>query len=364
MSSYGTDHTAPNPTVAVTLGPTYATYVNAVLDELRTTLEAKVTPSGMDMNANLSMLSGAVRYGLVDTGFVKFYAQPTLLTSAAYPGSLQIGPTGELYYNDTAGNQAVLTAAGFVAGSAGSITSLAAPATVTWDLANLRYVFKSDVGADDFAHIALADLLLQDGSSHQLRLESPSLAADYTLTLPNAVPAASGTLMQFAVSGSTATGSFSNTGLDSISLGANEHFTVSGTGKYKHGTEVTLFPACMGGSAGAHTNQGTIVTMANTTNDWYIPITLPAGASISQISFYVDANGTGSKSFKLISVDGSTGTPTTHETVSSTSNSFGEFILTVSPEIVMASGSAYYAAFDAGDTGDVIYHAQVSWNRP
>lgn len=239
MPSYGTAHVAPSPTVSVTLGPTYATLVNAVLAEFRTTLNAKVTPSGMDMNANLSMLSGAVRYGLTDLGFAKFYAQPTLLTAASTPGAVQMNSVGDLYFNNLSGNQIQVTSGTTLAGTAGSITGAgygSGGVVVNWDAGTSAYQLKSGSGADAYAHAAVNDLLLNDGSGNFLRVAAPAMAADYTITLPAAVPAATGTLLQFTVGG---VASFANTGLTDVALAANSHVTISGTGRYKHG-DITL----------------------------------------------------------------------------------------------------------------------------
>jgi hypothetical protein len=265
---YGSALGVTAPTVSVTAGPTYATQVNAFLAALQTVVEAKVTPSGMDMNADLSMLSSGTYSRLKDALGVSFN-NGSLLSATTYPTTLYFSG-GELYANDASSNQVKITNGGAVNVSAsGGITGSgygSSSVEVNWDSGNVAYRMRSGSGANSFADVVCDDVLLNDGSGNYLTIAAPAMAADYTATLPNAVPASNNTLLTMATTGAiTNTGtptltSITTTGAGSIgtTLGvtglitatagltaaANQHVTVSGTGRFKHGAMELVIPGC------------------------------------------------------------------------------------------------------------------------
>ena len=366
---YGQPHTAPSPGVSVTLGPAYATLVNAVLAEFRTTLNAKVTPSGMDINADLSMLSGITYSGITNAHRLSMYVQPSLLSATTYPASLYVNSAGELYFNDNSSNQVVLTASGSVAGTAGSITSLAPPATVTWDLANTRYLFKTDVGANDFAHIAIDSLLLQDGSANQLTIASPALASDYTITLPNAVPAANGTLMQFATTG---TATFANTSLAAVSLAANSSFTVSGTGRYKHGAFSYVIPGAAfvcqnpAGSYIYDTNSGRIANNSATDIVVMAPVMLPAGKRITNIQWSLNHGaGATTRTYDLVERNLGAGTNAVLNSLTDATNGGGAFQISAGAvSLDIMADRMYWVTAAITESSDRVYGVELFFTDP
>jgi hypothetical protein len=284
--------------------------INAVLTEIRATLDAKVTPAGLDVNADLSLRSGGTRYGLTDAHRVSLFNQASALSAATYPSAVY-SLSGELYYNDASGNQIAITAGGAVNVSAtGGITGAGygtGGVEVNWDAGATSYHFYS-------------------------------AAATYAAVLTG-----------------------------TITVAANSHVTVSGTGKFKHGNEITQISALAGnGHAslwGTVTTNGAIVSSGGGTQPWYIALPLPVGASISRIDFFCDPAGSNDKTLALVSKDGTSETITEHESVVDATSTTGAKTLTVDPEIVVTAGSCYMAAFEPGGA-DEIFHVEVHWNRP
>jgi hypothetical protein len=237
--AYGSPHSETIPTVADTLGTDYATMVNAVLTEVRTTLDAKVTPAGMSINADLSMRTGATRYGLTDIHRLSLYQQPSLLSAATYPVALYANSSGDLYYNNASSAQVRITNGSALNGTPGSITGSGYGSTgveVNWDAGASDYHMYSGTGT--YADVKLNDVLLNDGDTHFIRHAAPALAGDYTVTWPSAVPGSNNTLLTMAT-----TGTLSNTGTPTVTslttTGALSVGTTSTlTGKVTFGVEV------------------------------------------------------------------------------------------------------------------------------
>lgn len=312
--AYGQAATATLPTVNVTFGPTYATLINAALSEVRATLGAKVTPGGMDMNADLSMRSGASYYGFKDVQRLSMQTQGTALAAATYPGALYVSPAGELWYNDTAGHQVPLTLSGSVTGAAGNIDGTGygtGGVQVTWASGDSSYSMYS--GAGTYADVIMDDLVLSDGSSNFLRMTTQAMAADYTLVFPAAV-AATNSILAASTSGSTTTLEFTPTptitslvttstitagGLvtasEGVTAAANKHVTVSGTGRHKHGSMQLVIPYAAWDSSDHADDVGTV--NFGTYKDYALqshaaanlvfraPIILPVGARVTAVTF-------------------------------------------------------------------------------
>lgn len=208
--SYGTSLGITLPTVGVTAGPTWASNLNTAISAIVAVLETKVTPAGMDINADLSFRSGGTSYRAKDVKAVSLTNQDSTLAAGTYPTTLfSTDADGELYYNDNSGRQVQVTSDGSVnVSTTGGITGSGygtGSVEVNWDSGTSTYRMRDGAGADDFAHIAVDDVKLNDGSAHTLTVAAPAMAADYTLTLPNAVPAASNSLLEMATSGAVTT---------------------------------------------------------------------------------------------------------------------------------------------------------------
>ena len=137
------------PTPDVTIGPTWATQLNTAL----TSIDAhdhssgkgtQVPTSGININSNLSFNSA---YGITNATEIVF---TSLTSNSATLNSVYV-KSGDLYFNDSAGNAVRLTAAGSinvssVGGIGGDYTTTAA--SLTYTDASLKYTFKDSAAAN------------------------------------------------------------------------------------------------------------------------------------------------------------------------------------------------------------------------
>lgn len=177
----------PIPSVGSTAGPTWATDINACL----TIVDAhdhspgsgtQITPDGMNINADLTFGTNAA-LALLKAGFTSQTAALTGTNFLSFVG-------GNLYVNDGSGNQIPITSGGGVAGSPGSIGSLASPASATYSAGSKLFTWQSGAskaGAMDNGAITIRETDVASAKGVTIR-SATSLAADYTMTLPSALP--------------------------------------------------------------------------------------------------------------------------------------------------------------------------------
>lgn len=174
----------------VTAGPQYATDIVSNFSTIdahdhTTGAGVKVPVAGMNINGDLPFGGN----GATGLGRSQYNSLGAALSGSGNYRSVHV-VSGELFYLDASGNAVQLTSGGSVAGSAGNITGLSSPASVTFS--TNKYIFKDT--ATSFAVMESADVrLFEDSASaitNYVALKSPdSLAATYTLTFPGALPA-------------------------------------------------------------------------------------------------------------------------------------------------------------------------------
>lgn len=186
--------TMPVPVPTVDPGPQYATDLNSCLGILDSHTHApgqgqQITPAGINITTDLSFGGN----NSINLRSVRFTPQGGALATGSDVGCVYVA-SADLYYNDTNGNQIRLTQSGAVAGTPGSIANLLPPASVTYVTGSQTFVFQSSTataGNIDAGSIIIRQVL---ANAKGITLSSPaSLAANYTLTLPAALPATSGT---------------------------------------------------------------------------------------------------------------------------------------------------------------------------
>lgn len=181
----------PVPNVGEAPGPDWAQDLNdclAVVDQHDHSpgYGTAVTPAGININADLTFA------GFNATHFrsLRFTAQAAPIALAADLGCLYESGV-DLYYNDGSGNQIRLTQSGGVAGTAGSIGSLTSPASATYVAGSTKFVWQAD--SSKSAAMDAGALIVREtnvASAKGVTIQSPSaLGADYSLTLPTALPA-------------------------------------------------------------------------------------------------------------------------------------------------------------------------------
>lgn len=343
---YGQPHIAPLPVVGVTAGPGYATLIEAVVDELRTTLDAKVTPSSMDINTDLDFRSGGTSNGAINLGRVQLAPRAALVDPADETSVLQVDAAGELYYNDAAGNQVQLTGNGGVLGAAGNITGLGygtGGVTLDWVAGSETYMFYSGPGA--FADVAVDDVLMDGGSGNFLRMTAPALSAGYTVTWPVSAPAGTSGMMSMSTAGTIAV---SNTVPNGNSL------TVTSTGRFKHGQIQRVIPSCDFTIGPTSTDIITNVTFGHWksagTNTFMAPVGLDVGKRIVSLVFsYFSSATSGTRTFTLYHVNTATDAQTPVATISFPSAAAAVRTLTLTAALLDPGPAAGHVITNTGD---------------
>lgn len=185
------EQTSPNmslilPGVGITIGPTWASDLNASLTILDGHNHSPgsgvpVTPSGLDISTDLTMKNN----NLIGIKSLRLQIQTSPLASGSDLTCLYSSGV-DLYFNDANGNQIQITQGGGVAGSPGSIGSLTSPASATYVSGSQTFVWQSAAATPanmDGASFIFRNLV---ASSKGLTLAPPNaMAADYSLVLPS-----------------------------------------------------------------------------------------------------------------------------------------------------------------------------------
>lgn len=267
------------------------------LNAVNLVLAAKVTPAGIDINGDLSFVSGVTAYGAVDLLKASFTNQASALAAGANPVALYtVGSNGDLYFNNAIGNQIQVTSGAAVnVSSTGGVTGAGygvGGVEVNWDSVNTKYRLRSGAGINDFADAELGSLRLNDGSGNFLTINpSGSMASDYAVTFPAALPGAQ-SIMHVNAAGTI---NFSN------SLANNANLTLSGTGKVVHGTRTIMIPGAgflpQGGATGSY-SVGTYSHTSGLTS--VCPIQLEVGSRVVSARLrFVRAGGSNPVGFQL-----------------------------------------------------------------
>lgn len=266
------------PSVGVTDGPEWASELNASLNivdahDHTTGNGVPITPSAMDINADLSFNN----FNILALHYAQFTAQSAPLTGTDFIYTSGV----DLYFNDGNGNQVRITQSGGVAGSPGSISNLTAPASAAYVSADATFVWESD--SNTAANMDCGAVIMRNitASSFGLTLQPPTLASNYSITLP-ALPASSKFM------------SIDNTGVVGSSWGVdNSTLEVSGNSVQVKNAGITRPKlAALGqqvsSSCGTFANSGTILDVTNLT------VTITTSGRPVQLSVQSDGTGVSS----------------------------------------------------------------------
>lgn len=171
----------PVPIVGVDPGPDYALNVNNCFFFLDAHDHSpgkglQITPSGLNINAALTFTNNPA----TNLSFINFNSQGSVSTLK----SLYV-INNDLYFTDGNGNAFPLTASGGVAGTPGSIGSLIAPASVTYNSGTQTFIFAAT--ATQAANIDGATFILRNTTApfNGITLSAPlALASSYNIVLP------------------------------------------------------------------------------------------------------------------------------------------------------------------------------------
>lgn len=180
------------PVVGSQVGPTWATNLNTAFDVIdthdhTTGKGSKIPISGLNINADLNLSDK----GVYNVGYSRHTNLTSPLSAVTYPTTINTA-AGELYYNDAAGNQIQLTSMGGInLASLGTIGGDYSTSTASLAYASISSLFTFTSSAGVYAKINTGDLKIYERVSSGKSVEIKTitgLGADYTLTLPAAVP--------------------------------------------------------------------------------------------------------------------------------------------------------------------------------
>lgn len=347
----GTDLNLSLPTLADTYSIAIGKVATA-LQSIEDSIADRATPTGLNLTANLSLVGNH----LTNVGGL-------ILASGNIPVV-----AGSVYYNGTnfyvrdATGIIQLTAAGAinVAGVGGISGDYGGsnPATASYDEASGEFRFKEE--STLYADVRVDDVILMEpGASpvDSVRLTAQAMTTSYTVTFPAAVPAVQ-SLVQMSPAGAITTGGA--TVDHDITLAANRNFTVSGSGKYKHGTKELYFPvlASLAKTTAGVISQPTDKPVANVPISCvgYLPLTgVPIDALLRTLTVNTTNNiGTGT-TFSLAYFDYATNAwvNATAETVSGSISKITTLTL-VTPIAMSGVGTLWVkVTTNAGSTADL-----------
>jgi hypothetical protein len=382
-------------------GPTYATKINTALTTLETELERKVVPADMNINTDLSFLSGATYSALTDVKRVGLSLQSeATITAAAFPMSLFVGSTdGELYFNDNSGRQVQITTDGTVnVSTTGGITGAgygASDVEVRWDSGDAEYEFRTGAGTNDYADLRCDDLVLNDGSANFVRITAAAMASDYTITLPSAAPVSTA-LLQMGTTGIVTTtdnptlagaligalgvtgdtvlgGTTTATGLitanGGVTCGNNDHVTVAGTGQYKHGDRTLIIPGLAfqpptetADISRSATAGGEITLNTSSSLSFYKELAFPVGVRVTNIEWHAEhvLNSGVNRSYVVHQriIGGANDTIETD-----TDSTLGARTITSSTNFTITANTMYYLKWTTAGT-DSLYAVVITYDLP
>lgn len=191
----------------------------------------RVPTAGININADLAFGG----FGPTGLGKAAFNAVTALASGSK---TLFVNSAdNELYWRTNGGTNVKLTSGTsinvtLVGGIVGDYSSVGAE--VAYDDANKRYTFKQQGSPKPWARIATGPVRIYEyNTTETVYVElavDATLGASYTITLPAALPAADGAVLQITAAGIVSYAA-------NPTLAANAYYKVSGTGKYKHGTK-------------------------------------------------------------------------------------------------------------------------------
>ena len=200
MGVYGDSISTAVPSVGDS-ETTASANVATLLEEFKTRLQNKITQGEIQLSAALDFSS----QGADNLAYVELVTRGSAPTTRETLYTKNVAGVDELFYQDSAGQEVQVSSNGALRISAtGAITGAgygAGGVEVAWNAAGNAYQFKLGAGSDDYAAVVADTVQIRDGSNHKITLDSPSLAADYTLELPSGPPASGSQLLAMNSSG-------------------------------------------------------------------------------------------------------------------------------------------------------------------
>lgn len=356
-----------------------------------------VPSAGLRINADISWSYLGTYYAIKDAKAIDF--QPTTAASvSALSSALWVSSVdSELHFLDASARDVKLTNGGainvsLVGGIGGDYSSVSA--LLSFDDATDSYWLQQQGSPRPWARARVGDVDIYETAAsivNRVRLSSPAaLAASYALTFPAALPGSTSVLQVSSAGAITASNTIANavtmsstatvgstlgvTGLITATAGltaaVNQHLTVSGTGRLKHGAMELVVPAAdfqalTPGSTEALNSNGYWVFAAPPNDTVEAPVRLPVGARILSVTWSANNGGSGSSFTLNLKKRTNAGVTSTVDggTAGGSGTGFTTFARS-SINATLATGEAWWLEFQAGATAHQMASAAISYDYP
>jgi hypothetical protein len=245
--SYGTAISQALPAV-LSAEPAAATALKAWCDEVEARVEAKVTPAGFLMNADLDCLT---TYGVNNAQHVNLAAASGTKTGAGNAGKLY-RYNKELYYTNSDGTTVRLTNAGAI-----DITSIrgiqgdySADGNCQIDYTTATTLYRCLSNLSNLARAIVEVGYLRvygtgNNPSYHVEMRAPTLSATYNFALPTGLPGST-SLLQWTAAGQMQ--STRDPSIDTLAVGLTSTFTGKATfvAEVAHPSRKLMLPATCG----------------------------------------------------------------------------------------------------------------------
>jgi hypothetical protein len=341
----------------------------------------KVKPAGLDINADLSFTSGGTPFAATALKAVDF--TPVAASSmSAYAGALftNSSDSNNLYFRTQAGSnvritngaQLDFTVAGGIGGDYASVG-----AAVAYVDASDTYTLKQQ-SPGNWARLQAGALRISEYNTTEstyVELACPAaLAGNYTITPATALPGAT-SLVQISTAGQL---SYSNTvplltASAGVTASVDQHITVSGTGRFKHGNMV-MHLSPFGGFSNSATGTSsygfsaagsipTVIALVGSGDIWRQPIPLSEGHRIRSITFYYIRAG-GTIGFSLVKTTLASGAGATVTSTTAGAGTSYTSITLSSIDYTVISTETVSLDFNSGAVGDRYAGATITYDLP
>lgn len=335
-----------------------------------------VPSAGLRINADISWSYLGTYYAIKDAKAIDF--QPTTAASvSALSSALWVSSVdSELHFLDASARDVKLTNGGsinvsLVGGIGGDYSTVGA--LLSFDDATDSYWLQQQGSPRPWARVRVGDIDLYETAAsivNRVRLSSPAaLAASYALTFPAALPGSTSVLQVSSAGAITASNTIANavtlSALLTLSAGAtasaNQSFTVSGTGRYKHGSfEHPISAAAFQMEAGGTASLGDGVWTFGAVSVIAADIPLQIGKTIANVTLGFNRGGAGTITMTLCRKTGTTKTVVSTETIN-TGTGVATKAFTTPPAYTTVTGETIYVRVQCDNVAHAIYGLSVSY---
>lgn len=353
------------PTVGTTIGPDYATEINAAIQALIDRLETKVTEAGILIGGTLDMNSNAIDE--VTSLQVDNLGAP--LSGAPNARRLHMSG-GEWYMTDNAGNAVQITSGGSL--NAASIGGIGGdyggsdPALVSYVDATGLYLFTTDPGVE--ARIQTRGIIFERSGGGTAEIQGPASGTlSPIISLPNAY--GSSGLNVFTINGTTGVVTFTQTlsDLTVTNLTVGTQLDHGSSNEVFSSERIRTMPPAQGQGpeAGFLATGGPYRSQAADV-EFLFPIALRVGDRLKSVNVYVEKQNTSVMSVKVwhVTSGGTTQTQLGSTGTSSAAATGTEEVSVTGLTTVLAEDAFLWIEVEMGSTGgNDIWGAHFAWDR-